>query len=29
MDYYIAWSDWVSTAAVWQDYFRGEDADPR
>ncbi len=27
-DRYIAWSEWASTSAAWQDYFRGEDDDP-
>ncbi|MGH1373127.1 MAG: hypothetical protein ACRBBW_13885 [Cellvibrionaceae bacterium] len=26
---FITWSHWLCTSAAWQDFFRGEDDDPR
>ncbi len=28
MEVFISWSHWACTAAIWQDFFRGEDTDP-
>jgi hypothetical protein len=25
---FIAWSHWACTTSAWQNFFRGEDADP-